>query len=103
MYFSVKIRVDTREKGAGKMITVGIKVKKTEKELNIKWQLSEVVILLEEITEVIEDDTYAGESAGAIRIGTPYGTTDRIVIKTRDQDYILFTTNKSTILNEINS
>ncbi|MBU3573323.1 hypothetical protein IUJ58_20355 [Priestia aryabhattai] len=85
------------------MFTVGIDVKKTEKELIIKWQLAKFNIALEDIIEVTEDDTYGGEEADAIRIGPPYGTTDRILIKTKKQDYILFTTNRATILNKIHS
>ncbi|CAG9611268.1 hypothetical protein BACCIP111899_00440 [Bacillus rhizoplanae] len=85
------------------MFTVGIDVKKTEKELIIKWQLATVNILLEEIIEITEDDTYGGEKADAIRIGAPYGTTNRIFIKTKKQNYILFTDNISKILKEIHS
>ena len=61
------------------------------------------VVTLEDIIEVTEDDTYGGKQADAIRIGPPYGTTDRILIKTKKKDYILFTTNRATILNRINS
>ncbi|MHC5531433.1 SunI/YnzG family protein [Priestia megaterium] len=85
------------------MFTVGIDVKKTENELIIKWQLAKFNIALEDIIEVTEDDTYGGEEADAIPIGPPYGTTDRIFIKTKKQDYILFTTNRATILNRIHS
>ena len=83
---------------------LGIDVIKTTEELIIKWQLTKVNIPLNEIIEVTEDDTYAGvEKNDAIRIGTPYGTTDRILIKTSKQDYVLFTTNKVSILNKINA
>ncbi|MEK4419075.1 SunI/YnzG family protein [Bacillus paranthracis] len=85
------------------MFTLGINVKKTKEELIIKWQFAKINIPLKEIIEITEDDTYAGEKNNAVRIGSPYGTTNRILIKTQTQDYILFTTNKSKILNEINS
>ncbi|KZE15717.1 hypothetical protein C1N83_20490 [Priestia aryabhattai] len=85
------------------MFTVGIDVKKTEKELIIKWQLAKFNIALEDIIEITEDDTYGGKAVDAIRIGPPYGTTDRIFIKTKKQNYILFTTNRATIINRINS
>ncbi|WP_458788535.1 SunI/YnzG family protein, partial [Priestia filamentosa] len=52
---------------------------------------------------VIEDETYGGQSPDSIRIGTPYGTTDRIIIRTKQHNYLLFTTNKFMILKEINS
>ncbi|WP_242217833.1 hypothetical protein [Bacillus cereus group sp. BfR-BA-01380] len=82
---------------------LGIKVTKTDEELMIEWQLAKVCIPLKEIIEVTEDDTYGGEEASAIRIGTPYGTTDRILIRTTKQKYLLFTTNKTSILNAIHS
>lgn len=89
-------------KGLGNML--GIDVIKTTEELIIKWQLAKVSIPLNEIIKVTEDDTYAGvEKLDAIRIGTAYNTTDRIVIKTKKQDYVLFTTNKVSILNKINA
>lgn len=91
------------KEGSDNMFTVGVDVKKTETELIIKWQLATVNIPLEEIIEITEDDTYGGEKADAIRIGTPYGTTNRIFIKTKKQNYILFTTNISKILREIHS
>ncbi|WP_445662326.1 SunI/YnzG family protein [Bacillus sp. FSL W8-1127] len=40
---------------------------------------------------------------GKIRIGTPFATTDRVVIKTKKETYILFTTNSNDILNKIQS
>lgn len=59
---------------------------------------------LRDVIEVTEDATYAGvEVTSAIRIGTAYGTTDRILIKTVKQNYVLFTTNKVSILNAINA
>lgn len=77
---------------------------KTDKELIISWQLAEVQIPLSEIIEVTEDETYAGvEEENVIRIGTAYATTDRILIKTVKQNYLLFTTNRVAVLNKINA
>ncbi|MEW5571366.1 SunI/YnzG family protein [Rossellomorea marisflavi] len=39
------------------------------------------------------DKTYAGEEKRAIRLGFPYGHTDRVVIKTRSETYLLYTSN----------
>ncbi|PEE67972.1 hypothetical protein [Bacillus thuringiensis] len=81
---------------------LGINVKKTNEELIISWQLSEITIPLRDVIEITEDATYAGvEEVDVIRIGTAYGTTDRILIKTVKQNYVLFTTNKVAILNAI--
>ncbi len=81
---------------------LGIDVRKTKEELIISWQLAEVTIPLRDVLEVIEDATYAGvEEPTAIRIRTAYGTTDRILIRTVKQNYVLFTTNKVSILKAI--
>lgn len=81
---------------------LGVDVKKTKEELIISWQLAEVTIPLRDVLEVTEDATYAGvEEPTAIRIGTAYATTDRILIRTVKQNYVLFTTNKVSILKAI--
>ncbi|PEC83200.1 hypothetical protein COK00_01675 [Bacillus cereus] len=83
---------------------LGIDVKKTDEKLIISWQLAKIQIPLSEIIEVTEDETYAGvEEKNVIRIGTAYATTDRILIKTVEQNYLLFTTNRVAILNKINA
>lgn len=84
------------------MFTAGIDVARTDDMLTIQWQLSKIAIPLDEITVITEDNTYAGDSVQAVRMSTPYGTTDRTLIKTKKQDYLLFTTNKTAILNKIN-
>lgn len=86
-----------------KMFTPTISVQKINDSLIIKWQLAHFTIPLEDILEVTEDDTYGGKEANAIRIGPPYGTTDRIFIKTNSKNYLLFTSNAPAILNEIHS
>ncbi|MCR8847981.1 PH domain-containing protein [Rossellomorea sp. SC111] len=70
-----------------------VKVSRNNENLRIKWQLSQIDIPLSEIKDVTLDDTYGGEVKKAIRIGFPYGHTDRIVIKTHSEKYILFTSN----------
>ncbi|WP_044338608.1 SunI/YnzG family protein [Rossellomorea aquimaris] len=70
-----------------------LKVSKKDENLNIKWQLSNITIPLSDIKEVRDDDTYSGEGKTAMRIGYPYGHTDRVVIRTSSETYILFTSN----------
>lgn len=82
---------------------LGIGVKKQGDLLVITWQFSKTEIPLSNILDVYSDDTYAGEPPNAIRIGTPYATTDRIAIKTESNTYILFTTNGMNVLNKIKS
>lgn len=80
---------------------LGINIDKIDENLIIKWQLSTVTIPISEIVSITRDGTYAGEEKSAIRIGTPYATTDRIVIKTTKEEYILFTTNVTSIENKL--
>jgi hypothetical protein len=68
-----------------------VNVTKSKGKLIIKWQISTIEIPLSDITEVAEDNTYGGEVKDALRIGFPYGTADRIVIKTNAETYIVFT------------
>lgn len=81
----------------------GIKVEKINDNLVIRWQLSKIEIPISEILDVSHDDTYGGDQKDAIRIGTPYGTTDRIIIKTNFKTYILFTTNVISLNKKISS
>lgn len=81
----------------------GINVKKCENTVIIKWQLSKIEIPLSDILDVSLDNTYGGEEKESIRIGTPYGTTDRITIKTKTSTYILYTTNSNSIMNKLQS
>jgi|UPI00069E097A hypothetical protein len=68
-----------------------VKVTKNNNKLQIKWQLSTIEILLSDITAVTNDETYAGKEISGIRIGLPYGNTDRIIIHTKTDNYIIFT------------
>jgi Bacterial PH domain len=70
-----------------------VKVSRSNENLRIKWQLSQIDTPFSEIKEVTMDETYGGEDHKAIRIGFPYGHTDRVVIKTSAETYILYTSN----------
>ncbi|MGY1423390.1 SunI/YnzG family protein [Bacillus cereus] len=66
--------------------------------------MAKIAIPLRDVIEVTEDSTYVGiEEAEVIHIGIAYGTTDCILIKTVKQNYLLFTTNKVSILNAIHA
>ncbi|KAA8754886.1 MULTISPECIES: hypothetical protein [Paenibacillus] len=69
----------------------GVNVKKIEDQLVIRWQFSKIEIPIVHITSVTLDDTYGGSEPSAIRIGPVNGTSERILIRTVDQSYILFT------------
>ncbi|SDN88933.1 hypothetical protein [Bacillus sp. OK048] len=68
-----------------------INVEKLNDKLIIKWQLTKIEIPISDILEVTQDDTYGGGAKDSIRIGFPYGTADRIVIRTKSDTYVLFT------------
>jgi hypothetical protein len=87
----------------GGNVMSGIKIEQLNDNLVISWLLSKIEIPISEIVEVTLDDTYGGEEKTAIRIGTPYGETDRVVIHTHSNIYILFTTNGVSIKNKISS
>lgn len=81
---------------------LGIDVKQVENDIVIRHQFTKLVIPIEDLVSVSLDDTYGGQEADAIRIGTPYGTTDRVAIQTKTKNYLLFTTNYTRIMNTIN-
>ncbi|QNK38516.1 SunI/YnzG family protein [Bacillus subtilis] len=80
---------------------LGINVEKSNENLIINWQLSKIEIPIKEINDVFLDLNYGGEEKSAVRIVFPYGSTDRVVIKTANHTYILFTTNAALIMNKI--
>lgn len=79
-----------RQTGVMKM---EVKVSRIGENLRIKWQFSQIDIPFSEIKDVTKDDTYSGEEKTAMRLGFPYGHTDRVVIKTSSETYILYTSN----------
>ncbi|WP_027409596.1 hypothetical protein [Anoxybacteroides tepidamans] len=80
---------------------LGIQVKKSNDNLVIRWLLSKIEIPISEVATVTLDDTYGGEEKEAIRIGAPYGTCDRVVIRTNRSTYILFTDHARSIRDKI--
>ncbi|MCM3584707.1 PH domain-containing protein [Mesobacillus maritimus] len=77
----------------------GLKIEIKEDTLIMKWRFTKIEIPLSEIVEVTEDDTYGGgQEKNAIRLGFPSATTDRIVIKTTTETYLLYTSAKKKLL-----
>lgn len=81
---------------------LGINISKEDDQIIVTWQFAKIEIPIQDITAVELDDSYGGTESSAIRIGTPYGTTDRVIINTKSNTYILFTTNYTAIQNKIN-
>ncbi|WP_082233054.1 hypothetical protein [Halobacillus massiliensis] len=79
---------------------IGIHVKDKDDAILVTWQLSKVEIPKYEILEVLNDDSFSGEDAAAYRLGFPYGTTERIIIITKKENYVLFT-NDTNLKNKI--
>ena len=78
-------------------------VKKVNSDIVIRWLFTKITIPIADILTITTDDTYGGKEKQAIRIGRPYGTTDRVVIITKESTYILFTTNYLSIQKKLNS
>ncbi|KAA0956367.1 hypothetical protein FQ085_12730 [Planococcus sp. ANT_H30] len=76
---------------------------KVNSDIVIKWLFSKVTIPIADIVAISTDDTYGGKEKQAIRLGMPYGTTDRVVIITKENIYILFTTNYVSIQKKLNA
>ncbi|MBD7963451.1 MULTISPECIES: hypothetical protein [Bacillales] len=82
---------------------IEVSVKKIDNNFIIRWQLLRVEIPADDILNVGLDDTYGGDDKEAIRIGFPYGMTDRVFIETKKQTYILFTSNPSAIMKKLSA
>ncbi|MFP7298664.1 hypothetical protein [Neobacillus niacini] len=80
-----------------------MKVKKIDNDIVIKHLFTKVVIPISDLISVSFDDTYGGEEKDAIRIGHPRSSTERIAIKTKTVNYLLFTPNYNSIMNLIKS
>ncbi|PZT53465.1 PH domain-containing protein [Paenibacillus silvae] len=74
----------------------GVSTKQVEDQLVIRYQFFKIEIPLQQITSVTRDDTYGGSESSAIRIG-PARTTERILIHTNHQSYILFTNSENML------
>jgi hypothetical protein len=80
-----------------------IKVEKIGSDIVIKHLFTKVVIPISDIMSVSFDDTYGGKEKAAIRIGHPRSSTERIAIKTKTSNYILFVPNYTSVMNIIKS
>lgn len=70
---------------------IGLRVKEKDGMVVLKWMLSEVKIPKAHILEVVSDETYGGKDIQALRMGFPYATTERYLLKTTEQNYLLYT------------
>ncbi|WP_316246604.1 SunI/YnzG family protein [Sutcliffiella horikoshii] len=70
-----------------------VKVTIKGENLIIKWQFSTISVPLSTILSVENDPTYSGTDKHALRIGFPSGHSDRVVIRTKSDTYLIFTSN----------
>ncbi|WP_241677786.1 hypothetical protein, partial [Bacillus cereus] len=66
----------------------------------ITWQSATISIPLKDIIEVNKNNTCKNTNK-AVEIGNKFKHSETIFIRTKKLDYILFTTNKLTLLNKI--
>ncbi|EKU45838.1 hypothetical protein [Staphylococcus massiliensis] len=80
-------------------------VKKNDKEVRIQWRVADIRIPNEDIVNVSEDqDIHATpdlDDEQISRIGTTFGKTNRVIIDTKDHEYIIYTLNDKKVYNEV--
>ena len=77
-----------------------IEIIKSIEKIAITWQGATINIPLKDIIEVNKNNTLKNTDK-AVEIGNKFKNSEVIFIRTKKLDYILFTTNKLTLLNEI--
>ncbi|MGN4669240.1 SunI/YnzG family protein [Bacillus cereus group sp. MYBK234-1] len=77
-----------------------IKIIKSLEKITITWQSATISIPLKDIIEIT---TTCKNTNKAVEIGNKFKYSETIFIRTKKLDYILFTTNKLTLLNKIKS
>ncbi|PGO20759.1 hypothetical protein CN984_29290 [Bacillus cereus] len=76
-----------------------IEIIKSKEEITIIWQGASISISLEDIVEVNNTIT---NTTKVVRFGKQLQSSETIFIRTKKLNYVLFTTNKLTLLNKIN-
>ncbi|HDR3312938.1 MULTISPECIES: hypothetical protein [Bacillus] len=77
-----------------------IEIIKSIEKIAITWQGATINIPLKDIIEVNKNNTLKNTDK-AVEIGNKFKNSEVIFIRTKKLNYILFTTNKLTLLNEI--
>ncbi|OEH93581.1 hypothetical protein [Bacillus solimangrovi] len=77
---------------------MSVKVKDNGDRITISWLVSKFNIDKKEITNVYEGSEYAGDASISVHIGHPYANTDRIIIETTSDNYLIYTSNGDGIL-----
>ncbi|MYW25509.1 hypothetical protein GTY48_18050 [Bacillus thuringiensis] len=77
-----------------------IEIIKSIEKITITWQSATISIPLEDIIEINNNNTCKSTNK-AVEIGNKFKHSETIFIRTKKLDYILFTTDKLTLLNKI--
>ncbi|HDR4686292.1 MULTISPECIES: SunI/YnzG family protein [Bacillus cereus group] len=77
-----------------------IEIIKSPEKITITWQSATISIPLEDIIEINNNNTCKNTNK-AVEIGNKFMHSETIFIRTKKLDYILYTTNKLTLLNKI--
>ncbi|MCU5042958.1 hypothetical protein [Bacillus cereus] len=77
-----------------------IEIIKSIDKIAITWQGATINIPLKDIIEVNKSNTLKNTDK-VVEIGNKFKNSEAIFIRTKKLNYILFTTNKLTLLNEI--
>ncbi|MDY7965558.1 SunI/YnzG family protein [Bacillus thuringiensis] len=77
-----------------------IEIIKSIEKIAITWQGATINIPLKDIIEVNKNNTLKNTDK-AVEIGNKFKHSETIFIRTKKLDYVLFTTNKLTLLNKI--
>ncbi|QWH75457.1 hypothetical protein EXW59_00845 (plasmid) [Bacillus mycoides] len=78
-----------------------IEIIKSKEIITITWQSAIISIPLEDIVEVNKNNTITNTTK-VVKVGKQFQYSENIFIRTKTLDYVLFTTNKLTLLNKIN-
>lgn len=76
-----------------------IEITKSIEKITITWQSATISIPLEDIIEINNNNTCKNTNK-AVEIGNKFKHSETIFIRTKKLDYILFTTDKLTLLNK---
>ncbi|HDR7760618.1 MULTISPECIES: hypothetical protein [Bacillus cereus group] len=77
-----------------------IEIIKSIEKITITWQSAIISIPLEDIIEVSKKNEIQN-TAKVVKIGNKFKSSETVFIRTKKLDYMLFTTNKLTLLNKL--
>ena len=80
-------------------------VKKDNNEVRIQWRVADIKIPTSEIKNISQDQEIHAvpdlDSKNISRIGSSFGKTNRVIIDTDDDEYIIDTHNDQKVYNEL--